>query len=138
MPSWLTRNFGLKLLSLLLAVVLWLYVDGVLRGKPLIPRGNTGIPWAAKIVPIVPVIEGQPLPGFRIRKDKVSVKPDRVVVLAPEEGLRGITKLTTQPVSVIGANRSVIKWVSLRTEKGASLPLEEGVEVNIPIEASGP
>lgn len=138
MRSWLLRNLGLKVLSLILAVVLWFYVDGILRGKPLIPRGDSGIKWTAKVVPIVPVVEGQPLAGFRVRKDKISLKPDRVVIVGPQEGIRGVTKFTTQAVSVNGANRTVIKWVSLRSDRGGALPLEEGVEITIPIESKSP
>lgn len=55
---------------------------------------------ARRTLPIVPVVDGQPAPGFVL--GRVTVDPGTVEVAGPESHLRRLTGATTEPVDVAG------------------------------------
>jgi YbbR domain-containing protein len=58
-----------------------------------------------RTVPIVPVVDGEPAPGFVV--GRVSVDPATVEVSGPESRLRQLTGATTEPVEVTGRRDGV-------------------------------
>ena len=58
-----------------------------------------------RTVPIVPVVDGEPAPGFVV--GRVSVDPATVEVSGPESRLRQLTGATTEPVEVTGRRDAV-------------------------------
>lgn len=81
-------------------------------------------PTLTKVIPVVPVIEGEPAPGFAV--GQVTIEPARVEVTGPESALRHLRDATTEPVSVAGATRRVRESVNI----GVS---DASVRLNSPI-----
>lgn len=87
---------------------------------------------AARVVPVVPQIEGRPLPGFVI--ERVTAEPSTVEVVGPESRLSLVREAITDAISVDGKSESfteratvgvVDPWVRLRR------PLTAEVTVNL-------
>ncbi len=66
-------------------------------------------PAASRIVPVVPVVEGQPAPGFRI--GRIQSTPEQVRIIGPRSHVVGIASATTEPVSVENARANVVDRV---------------------------
>jgi YbbR domain-containing protein len=68
-------------------------------------------PSAAKEVPVVPTIEGEPAPGFEVTK--VVSDPAAVVIAGPATAVRSLSEAITEPISVAGAMSSVTELVNV-------------------------
>jgi YbbR domain-containing protein len=68
-------------------------------------------PTESRMVPVVPVIEGEPAPGYLAAA--VSVVPASVEVAGPETALDRLREVTTEPVSVSGARKAVQESVAI-------------------------
>jgi YbbR domain-containing protein len=62
-------------------------------------------------VPVVPVIEGEPAPGYVA--GAASVQPTTVEVAGPESALQRLKEATTEPISVSGARKPVTESVNI-------------------------
>jgi len=68
-------------------------------------------PSAAKVVPVVPNVEGSPADGFLI--GTVTAEPATVEVLGPVSVLKGLSEAITEPVTVTGASMPVTETVTI-------------------------
>jgi len=68
-------------------------------------------PSAAKIVPVVPNVEGDPAEGFLI--GTITADPATVEVLGPVSVLARLTEAITEPVTVTGASAPVAETVTI-------------------------
>ncbi|HEX7940558.1 MAG TPA: CdaR family protein, partial [Gemmatimonadaceae bacterium] len=66
---------------------------------------------ATKHVPVVPAVEGEPLPGFVV--GKTTVAPATVDVVGPGSAIERVTEAVTEPVSVSGAHANVNDSVTI-------------------------
>ncbi len=66
---------------------------------------------SSKIVPVLPVLEGQPADGFIV--DKVTADPGKVEIVGPASALKALTSAVTEAVSVEGATKDVIESVTV-------------------------
>ena len=64
---------------------------------------------AKRAVPIVPVVDGEPAPGYRI--GRILASPEQVTVIGPSSHVAGVANATTEPVSVANATATVIDRV---------------------------
>jgi YbbR domain-containing protein len=64
-----------------------------------------------KTVPVVPVVEGEPAPGYVA--GAVSVEPTTVQVAGPESAVQRLKEATTEPVSVSGRRSQVREVVTI-------------------------
>jgi YbbR domain-containing protein len=86
-----------------------------------------------KAVPVVPVVEGEPAPGFVA--SAASVEPASVEVTGPESAIKGLTQAMTEPVSVSG-QRGLVRAEVVVDVRNASLRLTTPVRatVTVPIQ----
>jgi YbbR domain-containing protein len=105
---------------------------------------------AARIVPVVPDVEGEPAPGFVA--GRVIADPATVEVIGPQSAVRQVTEATTEPVSIDGARATVRDTVTiglpdsmarLRNPRSGMVtveivpaPVDRTVE-NVPVEVQG-
>jgi len=68
-------------------------------------------PSGAKVVPVVPSVEGDPADGFLI--GAVTADPPTVEVLGPVSVLSRLTEAITEPVTVTGASTPVAEMVNI-------------------------
>ena len=66
---------------------------------------------ATKAVAIVPAIDGEPAPGYSVRR--VSSDPASVDVIGPESRIRSLTEAITEPVELNGATTTVRDLVTV-------------------------
>jgi YbbR domain-containing protein len=66
---------------------------------------------AAKQVPVVPAVDGEPAPGYVV--GTVAVEPPSVEVVGPRSAVEQVTEAVTEPVSVEGASREVTEAVTV-------------------------
>ena len=64
---------------------------------------------AKRAVPIVPVVDGEPAPGYRI--GRILASPEQVTVIGPSSHVAGVANATTEPISVANATATVIDRV---------------------------
>jgi YbbR domain-containing protein len=66
-------------------------------------------PAGARVVPVVPVIDGQPAAGYRV--GRIVSSPEQVKVVGPVSHVDGVASATTEPVSVENASSNVVDRV---------------------------
>jgi YbbR domain-containing protein len=66
---------------------------------------------ATRVVPVVPVVEGTPAPGYV--RGAITVEPPSVEVTGPETALGRLKEAQTEPVSVAGARQRVREDVTI-------------------------
>lgn len=66
---------------------------------------------AAKIVPVVPAVEGDPAEGYVV--GTITASPATVEVVGPVSALTNLTEAITEPVSVAGASLPVRETVTI-------------------------
>ena len=84
-----------------------------------------------KVVPVSPVIEGEPAPGFVV--GRITSSPATVQVLGPLGRLEALIEATTEPVHVDGARASVTDKVTIGVEE-ASVRLREPQAATVHVE----
>lgn len=86
-----------------------------------------------KTLPVVPVVTGQPAPGFEVAS--VVVDPNVVTVAGDAEELGGLTSIETDPISVNGASENLTTEAALAMPDGV-VPVDAGaVTVTITLRA---
>lgn len=70
-----------------------------------------------KVVPVSPVIEGDPEPGFVV--GRITTSPATVQVLGPIGRLQALSEATTEPVRVDGARANLTDKVTVGVEDSA-------------------
>ncbi|MEQ1757781.1 MAG: CdaR family protein [Vicinamibacterales bacterium] len=83
-------------------------------------------PSASKMVPIVPVVDGEPAAGFVV--GAVSAQPATVELVGPASVLRDVTEAVTEPVSVEAASAGVTEDVTVG-------PPDVNVRLRVPLRA---
>jgi YbbR domain-containing protein len=66
---------------------------------------------AAKIVPVVPAVEGDPADGYVV--GTIAASPATVQVVGPVSALTNLTEAITEPVTVAGASQPVRETVTI-------------------------
>ena len=90
-------------------------------------------PSVTRNVPVVPIVEGDPAPGYAV--GTVSTDPPSVVVTGPESALKNLREATTEPVSVAGATRSVREIVNVAVAD-SSLRMKPSATAVVTVEVS--
>jgi YbbR domain-containing protein len=66
-------------------------------------------PSATRVVPVLPVVDGEPAAGYRV--GRIISTPEQVRVVGPSSHVGGVASATTEPVSVAGATTNVVDRV---------------------------
>ena len=135
--KWFTNNFGLKILSLMLAVMTWFYVDRELmklrdeEEKAIISMMQYDI--ISKKLPVQLTIVGKVREGYELVADGITVEPETIVVVGPENILTEVTSARTVPLDISEYTKDTIKQVALAPiARGIALK-DSLVKVRIPI-----
>ncbi len=132
------NNIGLKILSLIVAVLLWFHITGELSRLAL--EGELGITGdinykiTAKVIPVVADIRGSVPPGYRLNKEKIMVSPRSCNVIGLKRLLDKTDAVKTVPIDVTGYTQTVTMRVSLISASRGIKVIERFATVVIPIE----
>lgn len=94
-----------------------------------VPVRETG---AGRQVPVRPAVTGQPAPGYAVLR--VEAVPSAVTVTGPDGTA---AEVTTEPVSIQGARRDVLRRVRLVAPAGTAIEGDAEVDVRVRIGAAG-
>lgn len=132
------NNIGLKLISLFLAIITWIYIVGELnKATPeeraalerLLPYRMT-----AKFLAVQLNLTGESREGYQILTDDITISPRGIMVVGPRSLLDRISFVKTEPIDIGKYTKSFSKNVSLLPlAKGLSLK-ERLVTITIPIQ----
>jgi YbbR domain-containing protein len=87
---------------------------------------------ATRSVPVVPAVEGDPAPGFRI--GRILSSPEQVSVVGPASHVSGVASATTEPVSVANAAANVVDRVTIGVnDEMVRLETPQAATVNVEI-----
>lgn len=86
----------------------------------------------SKTVPVRPVLSGSPAAGFAV--GSVTVEPAVVTLLGAPEVLAAITEVTTQPISLAGAERTLLVAGVLVIPDGARLADDAAAPPTVSVE----
>jgi len=134
-----SENLTIKLLSLFIAIVAWIYIVGELgKGaleqqkflEKMLPTYGT----VAKNLPIKPRLVGKPRRRFRVVEDKILVLPEDCIVVGPKKTLDGIEEIYTVPIDVSDQNETFTKSIPLKPIASGVYFEETVVMVTVPIE----
>jgi len=132
-------NLLLKFISLLIAIIVWVYIigelgKGALEQQELVEQVLPMYRTIVKDLPIVPRIIGRPRRHYRIIDDKITVVPGHCVVVGPKRILESIQHITTVPIDVSDVSETITRQIPL-SRIGLGIYSEETVVmVTIPIE----
>ena len=136
-----TRNIGLKVLALFLALALWFYIVNELKKgseeerqflQSVMPKESM----AAKKLEIYPVFSGKPKSGYFIDSKKVIVVPEYCLVVGTKNLVEKIRQAYTMPIDIGGTNKSFTKSVPLSPIAPGIYMEETLVQVTVPVEKS--
>ena len=135
--KWITNNLGLKILSLVLAMATWFYVNSELtklkneEGRAIVSMLRYKI--ISKKLPIQLTIVGEIRKGYKLTIDDITVDPETIVVVGPENILREVNSARTMPLDIGEYTKDVIKQIELAPiAKGIALK-DSIVKVYLPI-----
>lgn len=97
--GWLTESTTLFLLSLVISVSLWAYVN--------VSRTERSSRTTTKVVAVVPAITGEPAFGFSLLG--IRVTPQTVVLTGEPNALARLETVTTDAVNIAGAPRDFVQ-----------------------------
>jgi YbbR domain-containing protein len=86
-----------------------------------------------KRVPILPIIVGEPAPGYRVDVEKLRVRPRTVLVEGARSEIAALEGVPTEPVDVTGASEGFRRQVGLAETGKGTVMLAEEVLVNLRI-----
>jgi YbbR domain-containing protein len=138
-----TNNLGLKLISLVLALMLWFYIveelekgseDDMRFLNKVLP--SEGV--AAKKLLIRPVVVGRPKSGYVVSTENIITSPDYCIVVGTRGLLGKIRHAYTMPIDVAGAYKTITKSVPLNPIAPGVYMEETLVQVTVPIEKANP
>ena len=131
------REVGLLLISLVLAIVTYLYVRDSIRRNETKSHDPSYklIKLTAKSVPVKVRFTSKPPEGYRLVQEMVTVNPSRIVVIGPEALLEGASSAETAIMDISQSTKKIIKSIPVESVSGIHLAGEPySVEVVVPIE----
>lgn len=140
MNNQILRNASLKVISLLLAVLTWIYVDNeIAKSKK---ENKVTVIWdkewnlEIRDFPVKANIKGSPPQGYNLSESRIIINPTSCSVVGKKVALDNIEFIETEPIDVRKMTKSITLNVGLRPLSNVSITKEE-VEVIIPVEKGG-
>lgn len=135
------HNFWLKMLSLALAVVTWLYVTWQLgeakreEEKSMFSMIHYDV--ILRELPVDAVIMGKPKDGYAVSEKGITIEPKVCVIVGPKNILEDINTAKTVPVDISGCSKDIDRRISLAPIAGGITSDDEFIRVYIPIIKNG-
>jgi len=135
--NFLSNNFVLKLVSLGLAILSWVYIDSeIVQTRE---KEKVTLVWDKELnleireMPIKANIKGSPPSGYSYKEEDLVVNPSRCTVVGKKLILDSIESIETEPVDIRKLTKTTLAKVSLHPVSNLIIP-EGEVELIIPVE----
>jgi YbbR domain-containing protein len=137
--NFFTKNAGLKITALVLALLLWFYVVNELN-----KGSETDRQFLSKVLPsdgvvakklsIKPILVGVPRQGYMIDVRRVVIVPEYCIVVGKKDLLSRTRFTYTMPIDVGGVSKPFTKSVPLSPIAPGIYMEETLVQVTVPVE----
>lgn len=139
LKNFFTKHVGLKILSFMLALLVWFYIvnelhKGSLEELQFLHRIMPAEGLIAKKLDISPVFTGNPRWGYKINKEQVAITPDYCIVVGSREVLAKLKTAYTTPIDVKKAMKPFTVSVPLSPAAPGVYMEETIVQVAVPVE----
>ena len=136
--KFILNNIGLKLISLFLAIITWIYIVGELNKATPEERAALArlLPYrmTAKYLAVQLNLTGELREGYQVLTDNITVNPSGIMVVGPRGLLDRISFVKTEPIDISEYTKSFSRDVSLLPlAKGLSIK-ERFVTVTVPVQ----
>lgn len=135
--NFVSNNFILKIVSLGLAVLSWIYIDSeIARTKE---KEKVTLVWDKELnleireLPIRANIKGSSLPGYDFIESSLGINPAKCNVVGKKLILDSIEFIETEPVDIRKMNKTTVIKTYLHPVSNLIIP-EGEIELTIPIE----
>jgi len=86
---------------------------------------------ASKVVPLRPVITGEPEPGYRVIS--VDLDPETITISGLKTEIKKIRELKTEPVDITGLNRALMEEIGIDLSRANVKIDREKVQITITV-----
>ena len=124
--SWFTKNLILKVVALILAIIVYFYIQREIGQSRL-----AGI--EIKTVEVIPNIQGTPPEGYRIYYEGIKINPPRIAIAGKLDDLNKVERIYTEPIDVSKVTNTTTRLVSLQPLNNIILIGGKDAVVEIPI-----
>ncbi|MBN1406018.1 MAG: hypothetical protein JW946_05820 [Candidatus Omnitrophica bacterium] len=138
------HNLLIKIAALILAVLVWAYIAGQIYMQSPIKEDASSTTVAlsdegiiVKKLPVHVNIIGTPEDKYRVAIERIKVQPAECVVTGPFKDVENLSSVTTEPISVQGAARSIRQKASIKEIAGCKMNKDRNFYVIIPIVKKG-
>lgn len=137
LKKWITNNFGLKIATLILAVVTWVYVSLELakikseEEKSIINMLQYEV--VSKRLPVQLTLVGQARGDRQVATEGITIEPEAIVVIGPDNILKDVAFVRTVPIDISEYTQDIVKDVDLAPIKEGIALKHTTVRVRIPI-----
>jgi len=133
------NNFGMKLLSLVLAAIVWMYIVGELNRLALeeemgLKGHHLVYEITAKVLPVVVDLKGELASGYRIDSERIEISPPVCNVMGPRRLLAKLEFIKTAPIDITEYRKPVTMRVALKLPSRGIKIIDKFITVVIPIE----
>ena len=134
-----TKHLVLKILSLMLALLIWFYIVNELnKGSneelQILRKMQPGEGMVARKLMIKPVFVGKPCFGYKIKHDQVVVAPEHCMVVGSKDALDKIKFAYTMPIDAKRTSKSFTVSTPLSPIAPGVYIEEMIVQVTVPVE----
>lgn len=141
--TFFTKHLGLKILSLILALLVWFYIvnelsRGSLEELQLLHKIMPTEGLIAKKLTIRPVFTGNAHWGYRVVRDQVAVVPEYCMVVGPRTSLEKLNFAYTVPIELKRVSKLFTTSAALSPAAPGVYMEETLVQVTVPIEKEAP
>ncbi len=134
-----TKHLGLKILSLVLALLVWFYIVNELnKGSDeelkILRKMLPSEALVGKKLAIKPIFIGKPRSGYIINRDQAVIVPDYCIVVGARDVLGRVKFAYTMPIDVRNAHKTFTISIPLNPIAPGVYMEETLVQVTVPIE----
>ena len=143
LKNFFTKHLALKILSLILALLVWFYIvnelnKGSIEELQILHKVLPTEGLIAKRLIIKPVFTGQPRWGYKVYGDRAVVVPEYCIVVGARNILGNIKFAYTMPIEIKKAAKSFTISAPLSAVAPGVYMEETLVQVTVPVEKETP
>ncbi|MFH1995876.1 MAG: YbbR-like domain-containing protein [Candidatus Omnitrophota bacterium] len=140
--KYISENLILKILSLVIAVGVWIYVigelgKGALEQQRFLEKIFPTYGMMAKNLMIKPRLVGAPRRRYEVINDMIVVVPEDCIVVGPKRILENIESIDTATIDIDGMDKTFTRSVPLKPIASGVYFEETVAMVTVPIEREG-
>lgn len=139
LKGFFTKHIALKILSLILALLVWFYIvseldkgsdDELKMLRKLLPSEAL----VAKKLPIKPVLVSKPHKGYIVNRNQVIMAPEYCIVVGTRDMLGKLKNAYTMPIDLRGSSKPFTTSIPLNPIAPGVYMEETLVQVTVPVE----